>query len=77
MQLKLHFFIDVDECQTLLGACGYTGQTCLNSLGSFDCKCSPGFNQAGYESGEDMCEGNEFIILFIVLLLCDEFALLK
>ena len=53
----------MDECQTLPGACGYTGQTCVNSLGSFDCKCSPGFYQVGYESGEDLCEGNELISL--------------
>ena len=54
------FVQDVDEC--LLGACGYTGQTCVNSVGSFECKCSPGFNQVGYAFGEDMCQGNELII---------------
>ena len=69
----------MDECQTLPGACGYTGQTCVNSLGSFDCKCSPGFYQVGYKSGEDLCEGNELISLpsYYVIVTCDDFASLK
>ena len=49
----------MDEC--LLGECGYTGQTCVNSVGSFECTCIPGFNHVDYAPGEDMCEGTELI----------------
>ena len=50
------FFLDLDEC--LNGMCKYTGQTCINSLGSFECKCMKGFSQVDYLPGEDMCQGN-------------------
>ena len=68
----------MDECQ--LGACGYARHICTNTLGSFDCKCSPGFNIVDDASGEDKCEGNEFIIKdsvnslpsYYIVLTCDE-----
>jgi len=35
--------VDIDECAT---QCAGPGQKCVNSAGSFDCTCEPGYEQS-------------------------------
>jgi len=44
--------IDVDECATGK-ACDNESSTCVNTLGSYQCRCNDGFQANG-----DRCEGN-------------------
>ena len=43
--------VDVDECAENLHGCT---QTCINSLGSYNCSCDPGYWLA---SDGEMCNG--------------------
>ncbi|KAM5307226.1 LOW QUALITY PROTEIN: fibrillin-3 [Glossophaga mutica] len=42
---------DIDECQDLPGLCW--GGSCVNALGSFQCKCPPGYH---LQEGTHICE---------------------
>lgn len=44
-----YWFTDVDECETNNGGCP---QVCLNTIGSYSCKCRDGFIM-----DEDSCKG--------------------
>lgn len=38
---------DIDECSKSLQACGY-GAECLNTVGSYECRCPPGYGGDAY-----------------------------
>ena len=52
--------IDIDECNRSLANCSPLTQTCINTLGGYQCACIPGFtnnNNSDYECGDvDECE---------------------
>ena len=47
--LKLYFlyFLDVNECDTGIDSC-HMNATCINTIGSYDCKCDHGFSGDGF-----------------------------
>ena len=49
--LMLLFFSDINECQTSNGGCN---QTCINTVGSFQCFCDIGYTLASDNLG---CDG--------------------
>ena len=55
---------DVDECLTGAHKCDKDSTTCSNQLGSFSCKCKPGYlpGQSWYK-----CEGKKYILLLYKL----------
>lgn len=46
---------DIDECKRNLHNCHHPLGTCINTAGSFDCTCKPGFEGDGL----DICEGKK------------------
>ena len=48
--LTNYFFSDIDECELNIDNCT-DGATCLNTLGSFSCICSPGSTGLTCEEG--------------------------
>lgn len=44
--------VDVDECASGLHTCA---QTCVNTVGGFECSCTPGFIDVNHDGR--MCEG--------------------
>ena len=47
---KCHYFIsDINECES--SPCK-NGAICLNQIGSFDCRCAPGFTGDRCENGK-------------------------
>lgn len=51
-----HFSIDYDECNNT-NICN-SNATCVNSFGSYDCECNPGYKDL-YGNGT-VCEGTHF-----------------
>ena len=43
-QYKYFLSIDIDECVELKNVCGKGN--CTNSIGSYSCKCEPGYKPA-------------------------------
>ena len=41
------FLIDIDECVTGLANCSVNAE-CINSIGSFNCTCRPGYTGDGF-----------------------------
>ena len=48
----LHIPIDVDECQKGSYVCHEVAK-CVNAIGSYDCKCKPGYEG----DGKNTCSG--------------------
>ena len=46
---------DIDECKGNLHNCHHPNGTCINTAGSFNCTCKPGFEGDGI----DICEGKK------------------
>lgn len=57
----IQLFTDIDECQT--NPCNGPSETCVNTIGSFMCICSPGYNYANQSD----CGGetSAFVLLFL------------
>lgn len=69
----LHFFTDLDECATKQHNCQFL---CVNTIGSFTCKCPPGFTQhhtacIGEWEREDTLLGMELFLCLLALLLLE------
>ena len=47
--LKIYFlyFLDVNECDNGIDSCDMNA-TCINTVGSYDCKCDHGFSGDGF-----------------------------
>lgn len=54
----LYLFEDIDECVD--NACGDYG-TCLNTVGSFNCKCFVGFEII--PKGDPLCQGQSSVMV--------------
>ena len=52
------FFLDTDECSAIPSVCDSDNGVCMNSAGSYNCLCNP-----GYELGNDnlTCNGKDNI----------------
>ena len=46
---------DIDECKGNRHNCHHPSGTCINTAGSFNCTCKPGFEGDGL----DICEGKK------------------
>ena len=56
---KCFLFLDNDECAAIPSICDSENGVCMNSAGSYNCSCNP-----GYELGNDnfTCDGKDNIL---------------
>lgn len=54
---SFHFNLDIDECTSGLNVCP-TASTCINTDGSYYCKCNEGY----FQSNSYSCSGNSLVI---------------
>lgn len=54
---SFHFNLDIDECTSGLNVCP-TVSTCINTDGSYYCKCNEGY----FQSNSYSCSGNSLVI---------------
>ena len=56
---KCLFFLDTDECSASPSVCDYDNGVCMNSVGSYNCLCNP-----GYELSNDniTCNGKDVML---------------
>ena len=53
--LKLHIsFPDIDECKSGMNNLCHTNASCINTNGSYDCQCLPGFTGDGLNCSSEM-----------------------
>ena len=61
-EIKLCLFLDVDECSTGSNGCQ---QTCINTLGSYVCRCLPGYR---LHADGRACDGKNIFSLILICL---------
>ena len=67
--MNLKNFIDIDECSTGTNNCDVNG-ICTNTIGSYSCKCKPGYIGNGTECFA--CNENEYSFNDTTCLSCPE-----
>ena len=57
--LKVYFFyfLDVNECDIGIDSC-HMNATCINTVGSYDCKCDRGFSGDGFNCSSKVLDLN-------------------
>ena len=61
--------IDIDECSNNDGGC-HSDANCINSIGSYECQCKPGYIGNGIECSP--CNENEYSFNDTICLSCPE-----
>ena len=60
--IPLFILVDIDECKIgNKGGC-HKDARCVNTVGSFQCQCKP-----GYEGDGKTCKGNDIKVMYLIV----------